>query len=260
MRTPLNPTGYVSRISRSRLRAQIIAVFSAAALSACSAIGDEQADITGDSVDEINWGQQRTAELERQIAELKARNAELEREIEALRQPQNADGEEMASAGKSAADGSLAPAIKPETVIAAADAQAALADSPEKPVQDSPRLVPPTFASAEEPLFENEAQGSLQMSSVLYGVHLASYRTEEDARAGWRKLQRDNPDELGLLEPRTEWVTIEGRGDFIRLIGGGFSSRAKAEALCETLKTKGLFCTVSGFGGDRLSLADAPAR
>jgi flagellar basal-body rod protein FlgF len=34
----------------------------------------------------------------------------------------------------------------------------------------------------------------------------------EEARTGWRKLQRENPDELGLLEPRIEGVDVEGPG------------------------------------------------
>ena len=91
---------------------------------------------------------------------------------------------------------------------------------------------------------------------MLYGVHLASYRHVEDARAGWRKLQRENPDELGLLEPRIEEITIKGRGQFVRLIGGGFSTRDKAEQLCSRLRAKRLYCAVMDFEGQRLSMAD----
>jgi hypothetical protein len=89
------------------------------------------------------------------------------------------------------------------------------------------------------------------------GVHLASYRHREQAQEGWRQLQRENPDELGLLEPRIIAVTIPEKGDFLRLIGGGFSSQEKAAALCTNLKQKGVFCTVSGFEGDRLALGGA---
>ncbi len=69
------------------------------------------------------------------------------------------------------------------------------------------------------------------------------------------RLQRENPDELGLLEPRIEQITVPERGKFLRLIGGGFSSEEKAAALCASLKQKGLFCSVTGFNGDRLPLA-----
>ncbi len=233
------------------------ATAAALALAACSTVGgDKHADITGDSVDEVNWTDVRTAELETEVAELKAKNAELEKQLVELKA---ANEEAAATAAPAADEADAAPNARAETVIAAAEADRALADAPAKPVQPSPRLVQPSFASGQETVFENEANGALKMSSVLFGVHLASYRVEEDAKAGWRKLQRENPNELGLLEPRIEQVTIEGRGDFIRLIGGGFSARDKAEALCATLKAKGLFCGVTSFGGERLSFADTPS-
>ena len=102
--------------------------------------------------------------------------------------------------------------------------------------------------------FENEASDEIETLSILYGVHLASYRQLDQARAGWRTLQRENPNELGLLEPRVEFVSLNEKGDFVRLIGGGFSSQQKAQALCATLKQKGLYCAVAGFEGERLSL------
>jgi len=237
------------------------AIVAAVALSACSTVGGEPADITGDSVDEINWSDVRTAELETEVVQLKAENAELEKQLASLRQANaetDAAAQAAAEAADAASDAAPAPAAKAETVIAAAEADRALADAPAKPVQPSPRLVQPSFASGQETVFENEAKSAIKTSSVLYGVHLASYRTDEDAKTGWRKLQRENPDELGLLEPRVESVTIEDRGDFIRLIGGWFSSRDKAEALCVTLKAKGLYCAVASFGGERLSLAESP--
>ena len=147
------------------------------------------------------------------------------------------------------------PEIRPETVVAAADADRALAGAPAKPVETSPRLVQPTFAS-QEAVFENEAGDGIETASVLFGVHLASYRHTDEARAGWVKLQRDFPDALGLLEPRLERVEIEGKGEFLRLIGGGFASEEKAAALCATLKSAGVYCAVAGFEGERLSFAE----
>lgn len=253
---------FLPRLVSLRRRTHMAAIVAAVALSACSTAGGEPADITGDSVDEINWSDVRTAELETEVVQLKAENAELEKQLASLRKANaEADGkaaaEAAAEAMDAASDAAPAPAAKAETVIAAAEADRALADAPAKPVRPSPRLVQPSFASGQETVFENEAKSAIKTSSVLYGVHLASYRTDENAKAGWRKLQRENPDELGLLEPRVEAVTIKDRGDFIRLIGGGFSSRDKAEALCVTLKAKGLYCAVASFGGERLSLAES---
>jgi len=129
-------------------------------------------------------------------------------------------------------------------------------ESAEVPVQSSPRLVQPTFASTDA-VFESEAgSDDIKTASVLFGVHLASYRRIESAREGWRKLQRENPDELGLLEPRIEAVNIAKKGVFLRLIGGGFSSEEKAAALCASLEPKSVYCAVTDFAGEKLSLAE----
>jgi hypothetical protein len=150
---------------------------------------------------------------------------------------------------------STAPA---DPVVAAPNPNVDLPNEP-VPVDTAPRLVQPSFASTEE-IFENESDSpEIKMTSVLWGVHLASYRNPDDASAGWKKLQRENPDELGLLEPRIEKVSVEGKGEYLRLVGGGFSSREKAKALCDTLASKGVFCRVATFGGDRLSMLEVGA-
>lgn len=240
------------RFTSARLRARIAGLVGALALSACSAVGGGDIDVSGDADAAAISQTERVAALETEVAQLKARNSELEKEVAALHEA----AESRAQAA--AIIPTQGPAVRPETVVAAADVGQALANAPAKPVQLAPRLVQPTFASGQETSFENEAEGAaIKMSSVLYGVHLASYRSIGPAKSGWRKLQRENPDELGLLEPRIERVTIEGRGDFIRLIGGGFSTEDKAGALCATLQAKGVYCAVTGFGGERLSLADS---
>ncbi|MEL7485793.1 MAG: SPOR domain-containing protein [Pseudomonadota bacterium] len=254
-------------------------VFAAAALSACSTLGisgDRQpADITGDTPDEVNWSFANATKLQSEIAQLKSENARLRTQLKAVerqkseaeraaalsaengaaRDAQEAAREAARAQAAAAAGADRSPALK-TAVVAAADADQALADAP-PPVSDSPRLVQPSF-SDEQPVFENEApNGDIRLSSVLYGVHLASYRAVDEARAGWQELQRENPDELGLLEPRIERVSVPERGVFLRLIGGGFSSKDKAASLCQRLKQKQLYCAVASFDGERLSLADA---
>lgn len=200
------------------------------------------------------------ASLEEEVAKLKTQNARLANEVLALQRER--DRTALNEAQKAA---ELAAALPPKPEILTEDrsqpnavvddaASPALAKT-DVPVQTSPRLVQPTFAS-EPTVFENEAEGDIKTQSVLFGVHLASYRKMDEARAGWRQLQRENPEELGLLEPRVEEISVEGKGQFLRLIGGGFASRDKAEALCGQIKAKGLFCTVESFEGERLSLAE----
>ena len=149
-----------------------------------------------------------------------------------------------------------APPKNPDTIIVA-EAEAAPLTSSAVTVESTPRLVQPSFVAAEN-VFENEATGSsLQTSSLLFGVHLASYRKADDAINAWKNFQRENPNLLGLLEPRIETIEIAGRGKFKRLIAGGFSSEDKAADLCDDLKRKKLYCKVTGFNGERLDIPAA---
>lgn len=210
--------------------------------------------------------------LETKIASLQSENARMARRLVALereskqlvaqrqRVPESpTDAADARRGDLSAASPPAAPspdksAPAPKAVVDVANAGIALPDAPVT-VDEAPRLVQPSFASSQTPVFENEASGSeIKLSSVLWGVHLASYRKTEEAHVGWRKLQRENPDQLGLLEPRVERIQVQDKGEFLRLIGGGFSSEKKAQALCSSLQGKGMFCAVASFAGERLSL------
>lgn len=252
------------------------ALLAAAALSACSALnGGDDPDLTGDNVNDVNWAySSKTTELETEVARLKAENARLQTRVMELERiakvdkPRDAalrEGKPVGLARAGSADaGSGATLVVPAPTPAPALKSAVVAkagDGPLStgavPVEQAPRLVQPTFASTET-VFENEAdENDIEMTSVLYGVHLASYRRVADARAGWSKLQRENPDELGLLEPRVKEITIPEKGKFIRLIGGGFASEDKAKALCKRLKQKGVYCSVMGFDGEPLQPAES---
>ncbi len=239
------------------------------AIQSCAAIGGGRAqpDLVGDEPSELNWSFADAARLQDEIADLKSENAKLKAELASLeRAKKEAEAEaneiarRRAATAVSQAKATLSPAgearAPSKTVIAAADIDRALADAP-PPVEASPRLVKPSF-SDEKAVFENEAaSGEVRLTAALFGVHLASYKTLEKARAGWSELQRAFPDELGLLEPRIEQVMIPGRGEFLRLIGGGFSSQDKALSLCKLLRDKGKYCEVAGFRGERLSVVEA---
>lgn len=206
--------------------------------------------------------QTRVAALQVEVSRLKSENARLANQLLDLqRERARAEIAEQETETQDAEQSAAAPQQQVPDPQPLANAVVDTADDPaiaktDVPVETAPRLVQPAFAS-NETVFENEAdENAIETTSVLFGVHLASYRARDEARDGWRKLQRNNPDELGLLEPRVENVVIEDKGVFLRLIGGGFSSRERASALCEVLKTKGQFCSVVGFAGQRLSLAD----
>jgi hypothetical protein len=245
------------------------AVIACAFISACASFpggGGDETPLTA-SAQEVEEAQMQVASLEAEVARLKSQNARLANEVLSLQRErdrraaadeaaQAADEKELQLSVKPKPDSTASNETPPRSKAVVDDAASPALAKTDVPVETSPRLVQPTFAS-NETVFENEAEnGDIKTESVLFGVHLASYRHLEEARAGWRKLQRENPDELGLLEPRVEAVTIEGKGKFLRLIGGGFAARDKAEALCGQLKANGLFCSVESFEGERLSLAE----
>jgi hypothetical protein len=79
-------------------------------------------------------------------------------------------------------------------------------------------------------------------------VHLASYRKFEQALAGWQVLQGENAELLGALEPDVKEIDLgPGEGMYFRLRGGPLPSEAAAKALCEKLRTRGLYCALAYF-------------
>lgn len=239
-------------------------------LSACASLpGGERKTSDSELVSAVKSAELRAAELEEELARIQAENDRLSSQLASLKQQKDnraAASENLDSAeeGARSAAASTAADVDTPLVLAQKDSASIVVEEPGPsalkkdavPVAPAPRMVQPTFA-ATDAVFENEANGDIETESVLFGVHLASYRKSEEAREGWRQLQRQNPDELGLLEPRVEQVTLPGKGVFLRLIGGGFSSQDKAAALCESLNQKGFYCAVSSFNGVRLALTNA---
>src|SRR3546814_6459865 len=67
-------------------------------------------------------------------------------------------------------------------------------------------------------------------------AHLASYRSEEEAIAGWEILLKADPKLYGRFDPRIEWAEIPNRGSYARLTMGEFADRTAAEAACATVR------------------------
>lgn len=85
-----------------------------------------------------------------------------------------------------------------------------------------------------------------------YGLHLASYRAEEDARRGWDVLTDEHPALLLPLDPQGVWVTLPEQGDFVRLLAGPFPDEGSAFDTCGRLKAEGTFCSVVPYDGTPL--------
>jgi len=94
-----------------------------------------------------------------------------------------------------------------------------------------------------------EAKPPAPAGDARWGAHLGSYRTVDEAKAGWATLTKANPDQLGPLAYQTaEFDPGDGRGVFIRLLAGPFEERGKADALCKSLQGKRAFCRVLNLG------------
>jgi cell division protein FtsB len=241
-------------------------------VQSCATIfGSEKADLVASQAAELEAARAERVRLQSEVESLKAENERLETALADVTKkaqrlalaeqpslppaPQLAD-QKVADAGAAV---EKAPSTAPAApIVAAPNARDSLPAAP-VPVDAQPRLVQPRLASSTAN-FENEAANpEIKMTSVLWGVHLASYRRVDEASAGWAKLQRDNPDELGLLEPRIERVAIDGKGAYLRLVGGGFSSREKATSLCETLAAEIGDTAENTLGGERLSMLEINA-
>jgi hypothetical protein len=75
-----------------------------------------------------------------------------------------------------------------------------------------------------------------------YMAHLASYRDETHAAAGWKTLQKAHRDLLINRSPVTVTAEIPGQGTFVRLMAGGFGQLADVSEFCSEFKASGQYC------------------
>jgi len=82
-----------------------------------------------------------------------------------------------------------------------------------------------------------------------WAIQLASQRSEDAARAHWRKLERKVRRVVRGGEVDVMQVEIPGKGTFYRLRLVGFDDRARARSLCRSLKRSRVSCLVVRAGG-----------
>ena len=79
----------------------------------------------------------------------------------------------------------------------------------------------------------------------LYTVQIASYRSEQEASAGWQTLTAEQADLLAKLPHAVAKADLGAeKGVFYRLQAGSFSDRNDAKALCSDLKNHSIDCMV----------------
>jgi hypothetical protein len=76
-------------------------------------------------------------------------------------------------------------------------------------------------------------------------VHLASYRTTNQANRGWSQIKRAHRSLVGALEHMVKRVNLGKKGTYYRLIVGPLPSIAAAKSMCRKLKRRRQFCEPS---------------
>lgn len=86
-----------------------------------------------------------------------------------------------------------------------------------------------------------------------YAVHLASYRSREDALDGWQHLRRRYPSLLEGLQGHFGMFDVPSLGGrYFRLTAGPFDGAAGAQGLCRSLTAAGQYCMIATFDGELL--------
>jgi hypothetical protein len=98
------------------------------------------------------------------------------------------------------------------------------------------------LAPAAAPIRETPANGV--NGAAGYGIHLASYGDEADARDGWAALQSRYPDLLGGKRLALKAVSLGDRGTFVRLMAVPYADSAAAGAACADLQRRAQYCVV----------------
>ena len=81
-------------------------------------------------------------------------------------------------------------------------------------------------------------------------VHLASYKSREQADRGWTQLRRTYQTQLGNLQPEITSVDLgPGKGTFYRLKAGPLASDDAVKNVCNELKRQRQYCEPTTVGG-----------
>ncbi|HEY5598256.1 MAG TPA: tetratricopeptide repeat protein [Kiloniellales bacterium] len=123
----------------------------------------------------------------------------------------------------------------------------------EMAMQPAPPPKPTPVATAPKPLAAADAKSEAKPTSTgpRPGVHLASYRSQQQAERGWTQIQKAHKALLEGLEHEVVKVNLGRKGIYYRLKAGPLDSQNAAKEMCGKLKARRQFCepTVLEEGG-----------
>lgn len=194
-----------------------------------------RAPLPAGDVSQASWAAQRTASYQNQRNTIPVGYVappEDKPEDKAAAQKPDAGGQPMSIKPADKATGK--PAAEPAAKPAATAAKPMTAKSmPEKTGQNK------AAALDAKPMAMSNAA-----NKGLWRVHLASHRTEGAAINEWQELLKRDPKLYGQYDPQIEWVDLQGRGSFARLMLGGWAERKEADAACAKIRGPRRYCAV----------------
>jgi hypothetical protein len=115
-----------------------------------------------------------------------------------------------------------------------------------------PKAAP--VAMAPKPLSQAEAKkeedAKKASSGPKPGVHLASYRSKQQADRGWEQIQKAHKAILEGLEHEVVKVNLGRKGTYYRLKAGPLDDQNAAKEMCRKLKARRQFCEPTVLEGE----------
>jgi Flp pilus assembly protein TadD len=143
-----------------------------------------------------------------------------------------------------------APASAPAAATTTA-AEKPAASTPPTPAAASTAATTTASTTASAAAGADSAASSMTVTAKtidvakIYTVQIASYRSEQEASAGWQTLTTEQADLLAKLPHAVAKADLGAeKGVFYRLQVGSFSDRNAAKALCSDLKNHSIDCMV----------------
>lgn len=118
--------------------------------------------------------------------------------------------------------------------------------------QEAPTGVSESDADVSSSATGTPVSTAVEEDKVFFGVHLASYRSQEQVSSGWAGLEQNFGSDLTGLTPLIYTQSQEGIGTFLRLIAGPLINQQEAIDLCGRIRqvASEQYCRVTEYQGE----------
>ncbi|MBM3581822.1 MAG: SPOR domain-containing protein [Alphaproteobacteria bacterium] len=117
------------------------------------------------------------------------------------------------------------------------------------PAPEPPPMVEEKPAAPAAPVAAAPAAKGAAMAKGSAAVHLASYRSRQQAERGWQQIQKAHQAILGKLQSDIVEVNLgAGKGTYYRLKAGPLASKDAAADICRQLKQRRQYCEPAAEG------------